>query len=262
MNISAPNSKVILENISFHIPGGAKVVILGESGSGKSTLSKVLKGLIRPSSGKVLIDGLDPTQEKERRDIISRVGLLFSNPSRQLVTPKVMDDVMFGLENQGINHEVAVRRVDEILTLLDIFRLKKEMTYNLSMGEGLLVAAAGVLVMNPKALILDEPRAFVGCREFNVLFSAIMNLQKSKKQTLVWITHNPEDALWADILLVLSKGKTCYYGKPLDFFLEEVKKEKESFFLPDLFCIAERFRKKGLLGGMSPVSLDEFVERL
>jgi len=254
-----PPGKVVLKNINFQIPLGKKLVVLGESGSGKSTLARILKGLIKASSGEVSVEGLNPCVEEERRKIIERVGLIFSNPSQQIFAPRVEDDILFGLENRGVSSKLAEEMLNNVLSLLHINHLRKEMTYNLSMGEQLLVVTAGVLAMQPEALILDEPRAFIGPLEFERFFSSIM--ANTAKRTLVWITHHPEDALWADLLLVLSAGEVAFFGSPKVFFADAVKENKYSFLVPDILHFAELLKKRGVSFDEIPVSIDEVFDK-
>lgn len=254
-----PPDKVILKNINFQVPCGKKLVVLGESGSGKSTLAKLLKGLIRASSGEVSVAKLNPAVEDERRKVIERVGLVFSNPSQQLFSPRVEDDILFGLENRGVDSKLAEETLENVLSLLHIEHLRKEMTYNLSMGEQLLVVTAGVLAMQPEALIFDEPRAFIGPREFERFFSSIM--ANTAKHTLVWITHHPEDALWADLLVVLSAGEVAFFGSPRFFFAEAVKKQEYSFLVPDILHFAELLKERGISFDKIPVSIDEVLDK-
>ncbi len=250
--------RYILDKITLSIPRGAKVVILGESGSGKSSLAKILKGLTVPSSGRAVVDGLDSKVERQREKIISRVGLVFSNPSQQLVSPRVDEDILFGLENIGTNTKDAGEAVENILRELGISALRKEMVSNLSMGEQLLVAAAGVLAMNPDALIFDEPRAFVGPEEFKRFFSTVMRHRQLNKKTLIWITHHPEDALFADFLLVLHNGELKYFGTPDRFFASG----KERFLVPDILRVVELFKDEGVSFKSLPLTLDDLYECL
>ncbi|MBQ7567387.1 energy-coupling factor transporter ATPase, partial [bacterium] len=193
-------------DFSLRIEPGQFVALLGNNGSGKSSLGKLLNGLLLPGQGRVTVDGLSTADEANAWEIRRLVGMVFQDPSRQLVAAVVEDDVAFGLENLGLPRSEIAERVDDILARLDITQLRRSEPHYLSGGQKQRVALAGVLVMHPKYLVLDEPTAMLDPRGRRSVVSMVRGLQRDFGLGVVYITHHMDEAICADRVVVLEHG--------------------------------------------------------
>ncbi len=206
-----------LKNLSFSIEKGQFVALVGMNGSGKSTLAKLLNGLFVPTSGEVLIDGLSTSDEKNTFEIRKKAGMVFQNPDNQMVATIIEDDVAFGPENLGIAREEIVERVNEALEAVGMDEYRTRTASKLSGGQKQRVAIAGVLAMRPEILILDESTSMLDPNGRNDIMSVATALNK-KGITVINITHNMEEAVLADRIIVLRKGKIAIDGTPSEVF--------------------------------------------
>ncbi len=220
-----PNSEKGLLDVSLNISSGQKMVVLGLNGAGKSTLFLTLCGVLRPQKGKYFLEGKPFIYgKKERRKIGETIGYVFQDPEVQLFAPTVYDDVAFGLRNSGVGGKEVNAKVGKYLEFLNITHLRDNSPHELSYGQKKLVALAGILVMQPKVLILDEPFAWLDMvQERNM--KQLLDKFHQQGITIVLSTHNLDFAFsWAENIAVLRAGKCVFNGDK-----EEIKQLGENF---------------------------------
>ncbi|MFA6867531.1 MAG: energy-coupling factor transporter ATPase [Clostridia bacterium] len=205
-------------DVSLDIKKGEFVVLLGHNGSGKSTLAKLLNGFLTPDSGKITVLGMDTTDESHIYDIRSKVGLVFQNPDNQLVASIIEDDIAFGPENLGVPREEIIRRVAWALDVVNMSSYRKHTPFKLSGGQKQRIAIAGILAMLPEVLVLDESTAMLDPKGRGEVLDTIKKLNKEKGVTVILITHYMDEAIDADKVVVLDKGKILTCGTPKEIF--------------------------------------------
>ena len=215
-------SVLAIDNLSLTINEGEFVAILGHNGSGKSTLSKHFNGILTPTSGDVIVDGINTRDEEKLFELRSRVGMVFQNPDNQIVATIVEEDVAFAPENLGIEPSEIRKRVDEALKTVGMYKYKDHQPHKLSGGQKQRVAIAGVLAMNPKCIILDEPTAMLDPEGRAQVMRTIEKLA-SEGITVVLITHFMDEAARAGRVVVMNSGKVILDGTPREVFSEEEK---------------------------------------
>ena len=216
----------VLDNLSLKLSEGEMVAILGHNGSGKSTLSKIIMGLLDPSSGDIYIDDEavclgGVIDEAKYDEIRGKMGIIFQNPDNQFVGVTVQDDIAFGLENRRIERSEMAERVQKYSKLVDMEEYLLRNPENLSGGQKQRVAIAGVLAMETDLIILDEATSMLdpkGTREINEMIKKLKTLDN---KTIISITHNLEEAVFADRVIVLNKGKIVLDGTPKDVLKEK-----------------------------------------
>lgn len=251
-----------IDNVSFNIKKGEFVVILGRNGSGKSTMAKHMNALLLPSGGKVYVDGLDTSDEKETWNIRSRAGMVFQNPDNQLVASMVEEDVAFGPENIGIDPKEIRVRVDEALRKVVMYEYRKNAPYLLSGGQKQRVAIAGILAMRPECIVFDEPTAMLDPSGRTEVINTIMELNKKLGITIVLITHFMEEAINADRIIVMNAGKVTLEGKPKDIFSRVEEMKAAGLDVPQMTELAYELRQNGVQLDPKILSIDEMVEAL
>lgn len=217
-----PDEQVALDNINFDIYDGEVVAIIGHTGSGKSTLLQHLNGLIKASTGSIVIDGQDITDPKTvMRDVRRKVGLVFQYPEYQLFDETVAKDVAFGPRNLGLDEETIDRRVKEALELvgLNYDEVSDKSPFELSGGQKRRVAIAGVIAMKPKVLILDEPTAGLDPGAHKDILEMIKNIHEKENNIIIFVSHNMADvAELANKVMVMERGKLVMTGSPGEVF--------------------------------------------
>ena len=207
-----------LHGVDLEIEEGSFVAILGHNGSGKSTLAKLFNGILLPNEGRVLVDGIDTTHEYKLLDVRRTIGLVFQNPDNQIVANVVEDDVAFAPENLGVEPAEIRRRVDAALRTVGMYEYRLHAPHLLSGGQKQRVAIAGVLAMQPRCIVLDEPTAMldpIGRRE---VISTVTRLCREEGITVVLITHHMSECIGADRLIVMSEGNIIADGAPREVF--------------------------------------------
>ncbi|MGB9840483.1 energy-coupling factor transporter ATPase [Thermovenabulum sp.] len=251
-----------LKEINLTIKKGEFVAIIGPNGSGKSTLAKLFNGLFTPTEGDVWVDGLN-TRDKDRIwDIRQKAGLVFQNPDNQIVATIVEEDVAFGPENLGIPPEEIRKRVYEALKTVELYEFAQKAPHLLSGGQKQRVAIAGILAMKPDYIILDEPTAMldpVGRREVN---NTIKKLNREENKTIILITHFMEEAVQADRVFVMEKGKIVMEGSPKDIFSKVERLKQIGLDVPQVTELANSLRAEGLDVRGDILTIDEMVECL
>lgn len=200
-----PRESWALQDISFTISEGEYVSIIGPNGSGKSTLARLLNGLYLPIEGEVLIDGVPTSTADQIWEIRRTVGMVFQNPENQIVAPTVEDDVVFGLENLGVPREEMVQKVDEVLKKVGLWEYRKQEPHHLSGGQKQRLAIAGIMVMQPKVLVLDEATSMLDPSGQKSVLALAEELHR-EGTTILHITHSAEEAFRAQRIIVLDKG--------------------------------------------------------
>ncbi|NLP37144.1 MAG: energy-coupling factor transporter ATPase [Firmicutes bacterium] len=238
-----------LKNINLTIEQGEYLAVIGQTGSGKSTLVQHLNGLLKPTSGRILVDGKDISTDKAGlREIRRRVGLLFQFPEHQLFAETVYADVAFGPKNMGLAESEINERVEKALRLvgLEPEEMADRSPFTLSGGQMRRVAMAGVLAMQPEILILDEPAAGLDPQGKRELFAQIDRLHQEEGLTVVLVSHSMEDvASRAKHLLVLANGTIKMYGTPAEVFQDAVQLEELGLGLPQMTLLMHRLKAAG-----------------
>lgn len=228
-NPNTPFEKKALDNINIEIKQGEFIGLIGHTGSGKSTLVQHLNGLIKPTTGSIIIDGVDITQKDAKlKEIRQKVGLVFQYPEHQLFEETIYKDIAFGPKNLGLNPEEVNVRVKESMEQvgLDFETLKDRSPFELSGGQKRRVAIGGVIAMRPKILILDEPTAGLDPRGRDEILGEIFKIYKEKNITIVLVSHNMEDiARLVSRILVMDSGKIAMDNVPTEIFksVDELK---------------------------------------
>lgn len=240
---------VAIDNISFEIQDGEFVGLIGHTGSGKSTLIQHLNGLLKPSRGKIFVDGLElHTKEVQMKKIRQKVGLVFQYPEYQLFEETVYKDIAFGPTNLGLDSTEVDRRVREAIELvgLDFDKISNVSPFELSGGQKRRVAIAGVLAMEPKVLILDEPAAGLDPKGRDEILGGIKKLHARQKITVVLVSHSMEDiANLVDKVLVMNKGKIVFFDTPRNVFKDIDKLEQIGLGVPQVTYLVRELRRKG-----------------
>ncbi len=255
-------SQTVLKDFSVAFEKGCFTAVLGHNGSGKSTLAKLLNGLLQPTKGKVLVEGMDTSDEEHAIDIKRTVGMVFQNPDNQLVATVVDEDVAFGLENLGMKHSEMVKRVDEALASVGMLEFKKSAPHNLSGGQKQRVAIAGIIAMEPKCIVFDEPTAMLDPRGRKEVMEVILRLCREKNITVILITHYMNEAALADRAIVLDKGEIVLDGKPRDVFSEIDILKHAGLDVPQPTELCAMLKKSGLNLESGVLSVEDSVEAL
>ncbi len=238
-----------LKNINLNIPDGQFIGVIGHTGSGKSTMIQHLNALIRPTSGAITYNGEDIWAEKyDRRALRSEVGLVFQYPEHQLFESDVLSDVCFGPMNQGLTREAAEKEARRALAQVG-FKEKnyKKSPFELSGGQKKRVAIAGVLAMNPKILILDEPTAGLDPRGRDDILDQIAELHKLRGITIVLVSHSMEDiAKYVERLIVMNQGEIAYDDTPKEVFSHYRELEAMGLAAPQITYIMHALKERGL----------------
>ena len=219
--------------VNLEIEEGSFVAVLGHNGSGKSTLAKHMNAILTPDSGSVTVDGLDSREEDKVFEIRRRVGMVFQNPDNQLVANVVEDDVAFAPENLGVPSEEIRRRVDEALKQVGMYDYRTHAPHLLSGGQKQRVAIAGVIAMQPKIIVLDEPTAMLDPQGRHEVISTVTRLCREGGMTVVLITHHMDECIGADKLVIMSNGYIRAAGTPGEIFSDVEMMAREGLAVPE-----------------------------
>jgi energy-coupling factor transport system ATP-binding protein len=251
-----------LDNINMNIKKGEFLVVLGRNGSGKSTIAKHINALMLPSSGTVIVDGLDTSDNNNLWDIRNKAGMVFQNPDNQLVATIVEEDVAFGPENLGVDPKEIRRRVDEALKRVGMYSYRKHAPHLLSGGQKQRVAIAGTLAMKPECIIFDESTAMLDPCGRKEIIRTIKDLNQNTNMTIVLITHYMEEAIDADRIIVMDNGKVIIEGSPRKVFKEVDAMKKIGLDVPQMTELAYELRAVGINIKDDILSIDEMVNEL
>ena len=259
----SPFEKKALENISFTIDDGDFVALIGHTGSGKSTLIQLFNGLLKPDSGRVIVDGVDLCADKtDMQKVRSTVGIVFQYPEYQLFEETVYKDIAYGPANLGKTSEEIALIIDEVLPLvgLDADVLQKS-PFELSGGQKRRVAIAGVLAMQPKVLVLDEPTAGLDPAGRNEILSCIKNLHDKKGTTVILVSHSMEDvANTVDKILVVSDAELLAYDTVTNVFKDSVALKNIGLNVPQVTRVVNHLKSKGIDLGDGICTVDAAVD--
>lgn len=254
-----------LKNINLDIPDGQFIGIIGHTGSGKSTLIQHFNALVQPTGGTILYNGEDVWAEKyNRRALRSEVGLVFQYPEHQLFESDVLSDVCFGPMNQGLSREEAEKEARKALAQVG-FKEKnyKKSPFELSGGQKKRVAIAGVLAMNPKILILDEPTAGLDPKGRDDILDQIAELHKVRGITIILVSHSMEDvAKYVDRLIVMNHGEVAFDNTPKEVFRHYVELEQMGLAAPQITYIMHALKEHGLQVDADATTVAEAAESI
>lgn len=244
-----PFEKIALNNLNCEIKDGEFIALIGHTGSGKSTFIQHLNGLLRPTSGKIIVDGVDISDKKVKlSDIRKKVGLVFQYPEYQLFEETIEKDIEYGPRNLGISEEEISERVKKSMAMvgLDYETYKDKSPFDLSGGQKRRVAIAGVIAMEPKTLILDEPTAGLDPKGREDILAQIRILHKEYGMTIIMVSHSMEDvAKIADRVIVMNGGEIVLDGEIAEVFKEVETLEKIGLAVPQVTYLVKELRKKG-----------------
>lgn len=254
-----------LVQISQTITEGEFLAVMGRNGSGKSTLARLLNGMLIPDTGQVIVDNIRTSDRENLIKIRQKVGLLLPSPDNQIIFNLVEEDVAFGPENLGLPTNEIRDRVDTALQMVSMEEFKKHPPYLLSGGQKQKVALAGLLAMQPKYLVLDEPTAMLDSPSKQDIMDRIKSINKEKNMSIILITHDIDEAIHADKIILLDEGSIKATIKPVDLYkyAEELKNAGVGLLdVMDLVLKLEKETEKRL--GLSPniLCVDELVEEL
>lgn len=254
-----------LTDINFEIPHGQFVGIIGHTGSGKSTLIQHFNGLLKATSGTCYYDGESIyTEDYDFKSLRSQVGLVFQYPEHQLFEVSVLQDVCFGPKNQGLSEEECEARARRALELVGVSQeLYEQSPFELSGGQKRRVAIAGVLAMNPKILILDEPTAGLDPKGRDEILGQIAKLHREENITVILVSHSMEDiAKYVERLIVMNAGTVLYDDVPKHVFAHYKELEEIGLSAPQVTYLVKELQKKGILEDGEATTVDEAVDEI
>ena len=254
-----------IDEVDIEAKEGQFIAILGHNGSGKSTLAKHLNAILMPTEGSVWVNGKNTSNPDELWNVRQSAGMVFQNPDNQIIGTVVEEDVGFGPENLGVPTDEIWQRVEESLKAVWMIEYRHHSPNKLSGGQKQRVAIAGVVAMEPKCIVMDEPTAMldpVGRRE---VLKTVHKLRKQKKVTVILITHYMEEVVDADKIFVMDHGKVVMEGSPKEIFSKVDELKSYRLDVPQVTILADELRKRGLdipKGILRKEELVEAVERL
>ncbi|MDD1374971.1 energy-coupling factor transporter ATPase, partial [Metamycoplasma hyosynoviae] len=233
--------KYALDDINLDIETGKYIAILGHNGSGKSTFSKLLSAIYKASSGKIIVDGVEINPENIS-EIRRMIGIVFQNPDNQFIGSTVEDDIAFGLENKKLDYQTMRKIVVKYATAVGMENYLEREPQNLSGGQKQRVAIASTLALDPQVIIFDEITSMLDPRGRVDIYKIIHNLHKSTNKTLISITHDMDEALLADILIVFSGGKVIAKGSPIEILNNKEIIEIAKIDSPFIYKLSEKIK--------------------
>ena len=253
------DSREVLHGINLSIEAGEFVALLGHNGCGKSTMAKLFNGMLLPTSGSVLVDGIDTQDEARQFEVRSRVGLVQQNPDNQLVAGVVEEDVAFGPENLGVPPLEIRKRVDEALKAMDMYEYREHAPHKLSGGQKQRVAIAGIIAMETRCIVLDEPTAMLDPRGRVEVMETIQRLNREKQITIVLITHYMDEAVQAGRVVVMDEGEILTDGSPREVFSDVEFLKRHDLDVPQATELVYRLAAAGIKLPEIPLGEEECV---
>ena len=255
-------AKNAVDGVTLQIEEGEFVAVIGHNGCGKSTLAKHLNAMLLPDNGKITVDGDNTADDAKTFDIRKKVGLVLQNPDNQLVASIVEEDVAFGPENLGVEPAEIRRRVDEALRAVDMYEYREHAPYKLSGGQKQRVAIAGILAIQPRCIVLDEPTAMLDPVGREEVISTLQRLNREKKITVVLITHFMDEAVLADRVVVMDGGKILTQGTPQEVFSQVELLKRHRLDVPQSAELAYKLRGCGIGFERIPLTQGDCVTML
>ena len=241
----SPEEENVINGIDLKIEKGIYVAILGHNGCGKSTLAKLLCGILAPTEGQILVDGINTADEERSFEIRKKCGMVFQNPDNQLVASVVEEDIAFAPENLGLPREEIRRRVDKALETVDMTEYAKHATYKLSGGQKQRIAIAGILAMSPECIVFDEATAMLDPNGRKEIVAAMKRLNKEIGITVITITHYMNEAIEADRIIVMNRGEIIGDGTPDEIFSQVETLHEVSLAVPQVTELMYLLEKDG-----------------
>ena len=235
-----------LDHVNLDVKAGQFIAILGHNGSGKSTLAKHINALLTPTEGVIWVDGMDVLDEDNTIPIRKTAGMVFQNPDNQIIASVVEEDVGFGPENIGVPTEEIWTRVNQSLEAVDMVKYRKHSPTKRSGGQKQRVAIAGVVAMEPKCIVFDEPTAMLDPNGRKEVIATAHDLNKKKGVTIILITHYMEEVVDADYVYVMEKGKIVMDGTPRDIFSRVDELKEHRLDVPQATLVADELRSAGV----------------
>lgn len=252
----------VIENMNLKIEKGDFVAVLGHNGCGKSTLAKLCNAIVVPQKGKVLVDGIDTSDEDKLNSIRQKVGMVFQNPDNQLVATIVEDDVAFGPENLGVEPKEIRKRVDKALKDVGMYDFRTFEPHKLSGGQKQRVAIAGIIAMKPECIVLDEPTAMLDPRGRKEVMQTVKKLNEEFGITVIFITHYMDEAVKANRVIVMDEGRIILDGTPREVFVNIGTLKKAGLDVPEATELASMLIKKGVNLSADILDIDELYEEI
>ena len=251
-----------LDHIDLDVQPGQFIAILGHNGSGKSTLAKHINALLAPTEGSLWVDGKDVTQEENILPVRKTAGMVFQNPDNQIIASVVEEDVGFGPENIGVPTEEIWQRVEERLKSVGMLQYRHHSPNKLSGGQKQRVAIAGVMAMEPKCIVLDEPTAMLDPNGRKEVLHAAHELNRKKGVTILLITHYMEEVVDADYVYVMDKGHVVMQGTPREIFSQVGTLKEHRLDVPQITLLADLLRQSGLDIPLGVLTREELVDAI
>ena len=251
-----------LDHIDLDVQPGQFIAILGHNGSGKSTLAKHINALLAPTEGSLWVDGKDVTQEENILPVRKTAGMVFQNPDNQIIASVVEEDVGFGPENIGVPTDEIWQRVEESLKSVGMLQYRHHSPNKLSGGQKQRVAIAGVMAMEPKCIVLDEPTAMLDPNGRKEVLHAAHELNRKKGVTIILITHYMEEVVDADYVYVMDKGHVVMQGTPREIFSQVGTLKEHRLDVPQITLLADLLRQSGLDIPLGVLTREELVDAI
>ncbi|WP_010529016.1 energy-coupling factor ABC transporter ATP-binding protein [Lentibacillus jeotgali] len=251
----------VLKNCSFEIYENEAIAIIGHNGSGKSTIAKLMNGLLFPQEGEIIINNRPVTQDSIW-EIRKDVGMVFQNPDNQFVGTTVQDDVAFGMENRGIERDEMVRRINDTLSAVGMQEYRLTEPHKLSGGQKQRVAIASVLAIFPQVLILDEATAMLDPRGRTEIMKTVTNVQEKRNLSLITITHDLQEVVEAERVIVMNAGEVWDEAAPRDIFAKKAELRKIGLDIPFVAALSDELWKAGVPINNEALNHEELLEEL
>ena len=248
-----------IDGVDIDIPQGSFVAVLGHNGSGKSTLAKHMNAILVPTDGTMWVDGKDTKDMEKLWEIRQSAGMVFQNPDNQIIGTVVEEDVGFGPENIGVPTDEIWQRVEESLKAVGMLKYRHHSPNKLSGGQKQRVAIAGVVAMEPKCIVLDEPTAMLDPNGRADVIRTAHELNQKKGVTIILITHYMEEVVGADKVIVMDKGKVVMQGTPREIFSQVGKLKEYRLDVPQVTILADLLRQSGLDIPLGVLTREELV---
>ena len=251
-----------IDGVDIDIPQGSFVAVLGHNGSGKSTLAKHMNAILVPTDGTMWVDGKDTKDMEKLWEIRQSAGMVFQNPDNQIIGTVVEEDVGFGPENLGVPTKEIWKRVEDSLRAVGMLDRRKDSPNKLSGGQKQRVAIAGVIAMEPKCIVLDEPTAMLDPNGRKEVISAVEKLRREKNVTVILITHYMEEVVDADQVFVMDDGRIVMHGTPREIFSRVDELKKYRMDVPQVTMLADELIHRGVDLPKGILRREELVEAL
>lgn len=251
-----------IDEVDIDVKEGQFIAVLGHNGSGKSTLAKHLNAILVPTDGTVWVDGRNTKEPEELWNVRQAAGMVFQNPDNQIIGTVVEEDVGFGPENLGVPTDEIWQRVEDSLKAVGMLSYRHHSPNKLSGGQKQRVAIAGVVAMEPKCIVLDEPTAMLDPVGRKEVLKTVQKLREEKKVTVILITHYMEEVVDADKIYVMDHGKVVMEGTPREIFSEVEKLKSYRLDVPQVTILADELRKRGLAVPKGILRKEELVPEL